>query len=105
MVLVVVSGVLVALVSGFVWSMPGDSWIPENKFYGFPLVWRTIDQFKEESYHYFEFGVDCIFWISMVWIMTVSAKISRGWAEKKRPQAADTQTDDSKSAEHNRKAT
>lgn len=99
MVSVVAFGVLAAFISGFVASMPGNAWLPENKYYGFPLVWRTYDPSYGEGHHYFELAVDCIFWISMVWIMAVSARISRGCTEKKRPETAVSGEKDPESTE------
>lgn len=64
--LIVVFGVCIGLVSGFVENTTRGASIPENKYYGYPLVWRLSDAFTGEKYYYFELVIDCIFWIVIV---------------------------------------
>jgi len=73
-VFAVVVGVCVGLVSGFVENRPGGVTIPENKYYGYPLIWRLIDAFAGEKYYYFELLVDCIFWIAIILIVGLLTK-------------------------------
>jgi len=59
----VIVGICVALASGLVENVPDFATILENRYYGFPLVWRSMDPFAGERYYYFELFVDLVFWV------------------------------------------
>lgn len=65
LLLSLVVGVCVGLVTGFVENTPGGATIPENKYYGFPLIWRLSDPFVGETYFYLELFADLLFWIAV----------------------------------------
>ena len=66
-VLVVVAGVCLGLVTGlFENSLFSGVVIPEKRFYGFPLAWRSFDPFVGESYYYVELYFDVVFWVVVV---------------------------------------
>jgi hypothetical protein len=74
-VLVVVAGVCLGLVTGFVEnSYFRGVVIPEKRFYGFPLPWRSFDPFVGEGYFYFELFVDVVFWIAIVAVVALVIK-------------------------------
>ena len=77
LVLAFVVGVCISLVSGFVVEQPRTG-IVENKYYGFPFVWRSTDPFVGESYYYLEFFADCVIWaivaFVIVWLTTLMRK-------------------------------
>ena len=56
LVLVVVLGVCIGLVTGFVENPPEVSVIG-HKYYGWPFVWRITKMFLGEEYLYFELFV------------------------------------------------
>jgi len=62
------------LVTGLVENNPGHATIPEDKYYGFPLVWRTTDPFVGEKYSYLKLFADCIFWMAVVLAATLLVK-------------------------------
>jgi hypothetical protein len=76
LVLAVVIGVCVAALTGFVENTPGSITIPENKYYGFPIIWRISDAFTGEKYLYFEFFVDSFFWTAIIAILILLVKIT-----------------------------
>lgn len=63
---VVIVGICVALGSGLVENVPDFVTIPENRYYGFPLVWRSADPFAGDKYFYFELFVDLVFWVMVI---------------------------------------
>jgi len=65
LVLVVVVGVCIGLISGFVENRPEASVIG-HKYYGWPIVWRITKTLLPEEYLYFELLVDCLFWFLVV---------------------------------------
>jgi len=73
-ILAVVVGVCIGLVSGFVENKP-DASVLEHKYYGWPLVWRITTIFEGEMYRYFELFVDCLFWIGVVLVVALLAKL------------------------------
>ncbi len=75
LVLAVVLGVGVGLVTGFVENRTIGAVIPENKYYGFPLVWRISSMNTGESYMYSELFVDFAFWI--VVFLIVASVVSK----------------------------
>ena len=62
----VLLGICIGFISGFVENRPGSASIPENNYYGLPLVWRITSMNMGETYYYFELFVDCLFWILIV---------------------------------------
>lgn len=71
--LVVVIGVCIGLVGGFVENQP-DASVIGHKYYGFPLVWRITKMFLGEEYLFFELFVDCVFWVAVVLVIALLAK-------------------------------
>ena len=71
--LVVLLGICLGLVSGFVENRLGSENIPENNYYGFPLVWRITSMNTGETYFYFELFVDCLFGILIVSVIALGA--------------------------------
>lgn len=59
-------GICITLASGLVENVPDFAAIPENRYYGFPLVWRGTDPFVGERYYYFELFVDLVFWVMVI---------------------------------------
>lgn len=70
-----IGGVCIGLVSGLVENKPGSAGIPENKYYGYPLIWRLSDPFTGEKYSYFELLVDCIFWVAVALVLALLATL------------------------------
>ena len=70
LVLVVVVGLCIGLVSGFVENPPEASVIG-HRYYGWPLVWRITKMFLGEEYRYFELFVDCVFWFLVVAVVYI----------------------------------
>ena len=78
LVLVVVVGVCIGLVTGFVENPPEVSVIG-HKYYGWPFVWRITKMFLGEEYLYFELFVDCLFWFFVVAVVyLVVRKLVKG---------------------------
>ena len=82
LVLVVVLGVCIGLVSGFVENPPEASVIG-HKYYGYPLVWRITKTFLGEEYLYFELFIDCLIWIAIVSVIAVFTWGSSRWMSRK----------------------
>ncbi|MEM4704818.1 MAG: hypothetical protein QXJ02_07115, partial [Candidatus Bathyarchaeia archaeon] len=59
LVLSVSAGFGAALLSGLVENRPQEVTIPENRYYGYPLIWRLFDPFTGENYYIDQFVVDC----------------------------------------------
>jgi len=77
-VVVVVVGVCIGLVTGFVENPPEVSVIG-HKYYGWPFVWRITKMFLGEEYLYFELFVDCLFWFFVVAVVyLVVRKLVKG---------------------------
>ncbi|MGB9675564.1 MAG: hypothetical protein ACPL0C_00070 [Candidatus Bathyarchaeales archaeon] len=49
--------------------------IPENKYYGFPMIWRVNDAFAGEKFFCLEFFADFVFWAVIVGILILLVKI------------------------------
>lgn len=78
LVLAVVLGVSVGLVTGFVENRTIGAVIPENTYYGFPLVWRISSMNTGESYMYSELFVDLAFWIiAFLVVALVASKLMK----------------------------
>jgi len=78
LVLVVVVGVCIGLVGGFVENPPEASVIG-HRYYGWPLVWRITKTFLPEEYRYFELFADCLFWFFVVAVVYfVARKLLKG---------------------------
>ena len=72
--MVIVIGICIGLASGFVENRPQAS-IIGHRYYGIPWVWRITKMFLGEEYLYFELFIDCLFWIGVVLVIAVLAKI------------------------------
>ncbi|MDI6905325.1 MAG: hypothetical protein QMD13_07565 [Candidatus Bathyarchaeia archaeon] len=76
--MVVVVGVCIGLVSGFVENPPEAS-VGVHRYYGWPLAWRITTIFEDELYRYFELFVDCLFWFFVVAVVyLVVRKLVKG---------------------------
>ena len=71
--LVVVVGICIGLVSGFVENPPEASVIG-HKYYGWPFVWRITKTLLPEEHRYFELFSDCLFWIVVVLVVALLAR-------------------------------
>jgi len=80
--LVLVLGVCIGLVSGFVENPPEASVIG-HKYYGYPFAWRVTKTFLGEEYLYFELFFDCLIWIAIVSVIAVFAWESSRWMRRK----------------------
>ncbi|MEM3695196.1 MAG: hypothetical protein QXJ11_04480 [Candidatus Bathyarchaeia archaeon] len=74
LVLAVVIGVCITTLTGFVENKSSGIIIPENKCYGFPVVWRISDAFTGEKILYYEFFLDFLFWITIAAIIILLLK-------------------------------
>ena len=75
LVLAIIIGVCIGVATGFIFEQP-QMGIPGNKFFGFPLVWRISEmETGTETYSCFELVVDCIFWIAIVLVIALLAKL------------------------------
>jgi len=74
MVLAVVAGVCIGLLTGFVENKSGGYTIPENSYYGYPLIWRISSMNTGETFLYLELFVDCLPWIAVFLIIALLAK-------------------------------
>ena len=62
------------LASGFFESKPDFVSIPENRYFGFPLIWRMLNTATGETgLYFFELAIDCLFWFALVSIAAVVA--------------------------------
>jgi len=59
----IVCGFLVSLATGLV--SRNIMSIPENKYYGFPLVWRVTSLFEPTKYVISNFAIDAVFWVTI----------------------------------------
>jgi len=71
LVLAIIAGVCIGLLTGFVENRPADVTIPENKYYGFPFIWRRVDMFTGESYLLKELLLGTLFWIAISLIAVI----------------------------------
>ncbi|MEM3577863.1 MAG: hypothetical protein QXX51_05335 [Candidatus Bathyarchaeia archaeon] len=74
LVLAVTIGVCITSFTGFVENTPSGVIIPENKYYGFPMIWRISDAFVGEKILYYEFLLDFLFWTAITAIIVLLAK-------------------------------
>lgn len=78
LIFIVVVGVCIGLVTGFVENPPEASVIG-HKYYGWPLIWRVTKTLMPEEYSYFELSVDCLFWFFVVAVVYVIVrKLAKG---------------------------
>jgi hypothetical protein len=82
LILVVVLGICIGLVSGFVENSPEASVIG-HKYYGYPLVWRITRMFLGEEYLYLGLFINCLIWITIVSVITMFALWSSRWMSRK----------------------
>jgi len=69
--LAIIVGVCLGLLTGFVENRPNEVTVPENKYYGFPFIWRKIDMFTGESYLLKELLLGMLFWIAISLIAVI----------------------------------
>ncbi len=82
LILVVVLGICICLVSGFV-ENPPEAGVIGHKHYGYPLVWRITRMFWGEEYLYLELFIDCLIWIAIVSVIAMFALWSSRWMSRK----------------------
>ena len=72
--MIVLAGVFASLCSGLFESKPDFVSIPENKYFGFPLIWRMLNTATGETdLYFFELAINCLFWFALVSIAAVVA--------------------------------
>ena len=59
----IVCGVLVSLATGLV--SRNIMSIPENKYYGFPSIWRVTSLTEPTKYVISNFAIDAVFWVTV----------------------------------------
>jgi len=64
LVVVIVFGILVALATGLFENRPGIT-IPENKYYGYPLIWRITKTFQPTEIIPTNLATNMAFWIAI----------------------------------------
>lgn len=75
------------LASGFFESKPDFVSIPENKYFGFPLIWRMLNTATGETgLYFFELAIDCLFWFALVSIAAVVAIAIQKSVKKGKPE-------------------
>ncbi|MEM2104923.1 MAG: hypothetical protein QXV21_00400 [Candidatus Bathyarchaeia archaeon] len=74
LVLALTIGFCITALTGFVEYTPSGVTIPENKYYGFPIIWRASDAFVGEKISYYEFFIDFVFWTVIAAIIVLLAK-------------------------------
>jgi hypothetical protein len=62
----VILGVCLSLVSGVIENRLNNTYIPETKYYGFPLRWRTSDPTIGQDFDYPKLLADSLFWAAIV---------------------------------------
>jgi hypothetical protein len=83
LILIALVGVLASLSSGLFENKPDFISIPENEYFGFPLVWRMLNTATGETRLYsFELTIDCLFWFALVSIVAVVAMVTRKSVKK-----------------------
>jgi hypothetical protein len=83
LILIALVGVLASLSSGLVENKPDFISIPENEYFGFPLVWRMLNTATGETRLYsFELTIDCLFWFALVSIVAVVAMVTQKSVKK-----------------------
>ena len=77
LILTIIIGACITALTGFIENTPSGVVIPENKYYGFPMIWRISDVFAGEKFFYLEFFVDFVFWTVIVAIVILLTKTVR----------------------------
>jgi hypothetical protein len=82
--IIIVVGFFVGFGSGLVENTPDFASIPQNTYYGFPLVWRAVNTTTGEKYTYaFELFADCLFGIVLASIIVATTLATEKWLAKK----------------------
>ena len=82
--MIVLAGVLASLGSGLFENKPDFVSIPENKYFGFPLVWRMLNTATGETRLYsFGLTIDSLFWFALVSIVAVVALVTQKSVKKR----------------------
>ncbi len=82
LVLVVVAGVCIGLGTGIIEQSRIS--ILENKYYGFPLVWRISSMNTGETYMYLELVADLAFWTSVVAVIMIVVSMMLQWTKTRK---------------------
>jgi len=75
LILTIIISACITALTGFTENTPSGVVIPENKYYGFPMIWRVSDAFAGEKFFYLEFFVDLAFWTAIVAIVILLTKL------------------------------
>jgi hypothetical protein len=82
--IVIVVGFFIGFGSGLVENTPGFTGNPQDKYYGFPFVWRAVNTVTGQRYGYpLELLFDVFFGIGMVSIIIVAFSATQRWMTKK----------------------
>lgn len=85
--IVVFVGFFVGFGSGLVENDPGFVHVPENRYYGFPLVWRMVNTATGDKFASpVELFIDIVFGTGIVSLVVVSMSLTMSWLKKKQPQ-------------------
>jgi hypothetical protein len=81
---IIVVGFFIGFGSGLVENSPNFASVPENRYYGFPFVWRAVNVRTGEKYTYaIWLFIDCLFGAMMASITAVTALSMQKWMMKK----------------------
>lgn len=69
---VLIAGICIAVGLGFLENSPGV-WFRNIGFYGYPLVWRLL-QDSQVEYRWYYLLADIAFWVSVVFMLTAIVK-------------------------------
>lgn len=85
--IIIVLGFSVGFGSGLVENTPDFASNPQNRYYGFPLVWRAVNTTTGEKYTYaFELFADCLFGIVLASIIAATTLATEKWLAKRNKQ-------------------
>jgi hypothetical protein len=84
---VILIGFFVGFGSGLIENDPGFLHIPEQRYYGFPLVWRMVDTASGEKFTYpVELLADIVFGIVMVATVVLAMSLTVKYLNRKEAQ-------------------
>lgn len=82
---VVFVGFFVGFGSGLI-EQPGLG-VPEERYYGFPLVWRMVNTATGDKFTYpLELFIDVVFGVVIVSIIAVSTVMTYNWMNRRHQQ-------------------
>jgi hypothetical protein len=84
---IIVVGFFIGFGSGLIENSPYYAGIPENRYYGFPFVWRAVDAKTGEKYAYAVWLIiDCLFGTILASIIAAATLSTQKWMMKKNRQ-------------------